>query len=276
MSIERWKFVEPPGPTKWASFHADKQDKSSSNDPSFNFENVSESLSPTSLARTFPRTNSLAEPTYTGLRYALRPSHLAFGKRLRFATLARSLGTGIMPAGHALFHLLPADAAHANGRSGVVVRMPPIEFGELLKGRLPLERLRFSVAAPLHLMSGWTGFKGRLRQMWAFRAAILELGQWNLLAMHVGRTWDCIGPIVAFVTAAIGGLRRIASVPERMIRTTRCCSLKRPRCCMLHEIFAGMASLQCFGRRRLDASAVAPIARFSFRKTPKHYGKSDA
>jgi hypothetical protein len=78
--------------------------------------------------------------------------------------------------------------------------------------------------------------------MWAFRAAVLELGQPIPLAMHVGRIWDCIGPIVALMTAAIGRLRCVASYPERMIGTTRCRSLKRARCCRLHEIFAGIAS----------------------------------
>lgn len=228
MTIERRRFVELPGTTKLLAFGADKQDEDSSNlDPVFNFEGVSELLRSTSSARTYPRTNILAERAYTGMSNALSVGHLALGKRFRVPN------TGTTPAGHARFRLVQADAAHANGRSGVVVRVPMrMEFGE---------NLRFSVAAPLHLTSGWTGFEG-LRQMWAFRAAILELGQWILLAMHVGRIWHRIGPIVALMTAAIGRRRRIASVPERMIGTIRCCSLKRARCCMLHEIFAAMAS----------------------------------
>lgn len=200
MSIEGRKFVELLDTTKSLSFHADQQDDGSSNlDLAFIFEGAPELLRSTSSARTYPRTNTLAERAYTEMRYALNVGHLALGKRLRVPKLARCLGTGTTPTGHALFQLVQADAAQANGRSGVVVRMPmPMEFGELLKGRLPLEGLRFSVAAPLHHTSGWTGFKG-LRQMWAFRAAILELGQWILLAMHVGRIWDRIGPIVALM-----------------------------------------------------------------------------
>lgn len=227
MSIEGRKFVELPGTTKLLAFHADQQNEGSSNlDPAFIIEGVSELLRSTSSARTYARTNALAERTYTGMRYALSVGHLALGKHFRVPKLARCLGTGTTPA---------------NGRSGVVARTPmPMEFGELLKGRLLFEGLRFSVAALLHLASGWTGFKG-LRQMWAFPVAIFELGQWFLLAMHVGRIWDCIGPIVAVMTAAIDWRRRIASVPDRMIGTTRCRSIKRARCCMLHEIFAAMA-----------------------------------
>lgn len=126
-----------------------------------------------------------------------------------------------------------------------------------------------------NLMSGSTGFKSR-SEMWPFRAAMIELAQPSLLAMHVGRIWDCIGQIIALMTATIGRLRCIATGPERMIGTTRCRSFKRARCCMLHEIFAGMGSpFECFGQPTLDATAVAPIAGFSFRKTPKRCGNSD-
>lgn len=241
MSIERRKFVELPGIAKWASFHADKQDKSSSNlDPSFNFEDVSESLRPTSLARTFPKTNTLAEPTYTR-RYALRLGHLAFGKRLRVATLARSLGTGIMPGGHALFQLLPA-AAHSNRRSGVVLRLPmPVEPGKPLNGRLPLKGFGFSIGKPLHLMSGQSGFKC-LPEMWALRIVLLDRGRPCRLAVHVGRIWYCIGQINAFLIVAVGELRCIASLLERIVGTTRCRNLKRACSCILHEISAGMVS----------------------------------
>lgn len=243
MSIERRKFVELPGTIKWGSFHADKQDKSSSNlDPSFNFEDVSKSSRPTSSARTFPKTNTLAEPTYTRLRYALRLGHLAFGRHFSLATLARSVGAGIMPAGHALFQLLPADAAHANWRSGVVLRLPmPVEPGEPLNGRLPLEGFGFSVGTPLHLMSGQSGFKG-LPEMWALRVALFERGRPCRLAVHVGRIWSCIGQINAFLIVAVGKLRCIASVLERIVGTTRCRNLKRACSCILHEISAGMVS----------------------------------
>lgn len=243
MSIERRKFVELPGTTKWGSFHADKQDKSSSNlEPSFNFEEVSESLRPTSLARPFPKANALAEPTYTRLKYALRLGQLAFGKRLRLATLARSVGTGIMPAGHALFQLLPADAAHANRRPGVVLRLPmPVEPAEPLKGRLPLEGFGLSIGTPLHLTSGQSGFKG-LPEMWALRVALLERGQPCPLAVHVGRIWSCSAQINALMIVAIGKLRCIASFSERIAGTTRCRNLKRACNCIRHEISAGMVS----------------------------------
>lgn len=242
MSIERRKFVELPGTTKWAAFRADKQDKISSNlHSSFNFEDVSESLRPTSLARTFPKTNTLAEPTYTRLRYALRLGHLAFGKRLRLATLARSLGTGIMPAGHALLQLLPV-AAHANRRSGVVLRLPmPVEPGEPLKGGLPLEGFGLSIGTPLHLMSRQSGFTG-LPKMWALRVALLERDQPCRLAMHVGRIWSCSGQINALLIVARGKLRCIASRLERIAGTTRCRNLKRACTCIRHEISAGMVS----------------------------------
>lgn len=243
MTIERRRFVELPGTTKLLAFDADKQDDDSSNlDPAFIFESVSELLRSTSSARSYAKANTLAEGAYTRMRHALGVGHLALGKRFRVATLARCLATGTAPAAHALFQLLQADAAHANERSGGGIRAPmPMEFGKLLKRRLPLESLRFSVATPLHLTSGWTGFKG-LRKMWAFRAAVLELGQPILLAAHVGQIWDCIGPIIALMTAAIGRLRCIASYPERMIGTARCRSLKRARSCGLHENFAGIAS----------------------------------
>lgn len=215
MTIERWRFVELPGTAKLLAFDANKQDEDSSKlDPVFYYEGVSELLRSTSSARTCARTNTLAEGAYTRMRHALSVGHLASGKRFRVTALARCLATGIAPAAHALFQLLQADPAHANERSGGGIRVPmPMEFGELLKGRVPLESLRFSVAKPLHLTSGWTVFKG-LRKMGAFRAAVLELGQPILRAMHVGRIWDCIGPIIALMTAAIGRLRCIATPQE--------------------------------------------------------------
>lgn len=212
MTIERRRFVELPGTTKLLAFDANKQDEDPSNlDPVFNYEGVSELLRSTSSARTYAKSNTLAEGAYTRMRYGLSVGHLALGKRFRLATLARCLATGTAPAARALFKLLQADAAPANERSGGGIQAPmPMEFGELLKGRLPLESLRFSIARPLHLTSGWTGFKG-LRKMWAFRAAVLELSQPILLAMHIGRIWDCIGPIITLMTAAIGRLRCIAT-----------------------------------------------------------------
>lgn len=220
MTIERRRVIDLSGTTNLLAVHADKQDEGSSNlDPAFNFEGVSELLRSTSSARTCARRNTLADRAYTRMRYALSVGHLVLGKRFRVATVARCLGTGTMPAGHARFQLVQANATHANRRSGVVVRVPmPMEFGELRNARLPLEGLRVSVATPLNLMSGWTGSKC-LREMWAFRAAILELGQPILLAMYFGRIRDCIGPIIALMTAAaIRRLRGIASVSETNYR----------------------------------------------------------
>lgn len=213
MTIEQMRFVELPGTTKLLAFDVNKQDEDPSNlDPVFDYGGISELLRSRSSARTCARTNALAEGAYTRMRYALSVGHLALGKRFRVAKLARCLAASTAPAAHALFQL--ADAAHANGRFGGGIRVPmPMEFDELLKRRLPLESLRFSVARPLHLTSGWTGFKD-LRKMRAFRAAVLELGQPILLAMHVGRIWDCIGPIIAFMTAAIGRLHCIATPQE--------------------------------------------------------------
>lgn len=243
MATERGRFVELPGKTKWASFHADQPDESSSNlDPAFTFEGVSEFLRSTFSVRTFARTNTLAERAYTRMRYALGVGHLALRKYFRLATLARCFDAGAMPAGYAHFQLIQVDAAHANVRSRVVVRVPtPMEFGERLKRRLPLEGSRFSLASPLDLTSDRAGSKG-LRKVWAFRAAILELGQPSLLAMHVVRISDCIGPIIALIIAAIGRLRCIPSFPERMIGTARRRRVKRARGCVLHEIFARVAS----------------------------------
>lgn len=244
MAIERRRVINLSGTTKLLAFHADKKDEGSSNlDPAFNFEGVSELFRSTSSARTCARRNTLADRAHTRMRYALSAGHLVLGKRFRVATVARCLGTGTTPAGHARFQLVQANAAHANRQSGVVVRVPmPMEFGELLKGRLPLEGLRVSVATPLNLMSSWTGSRC-LQKMWAFRADILELGQPILLAMYVGRIWDCIGPIIALMTAAVTGrLRGITSFPRRIVGTTRCRSAQTARCCMRHQIFAGVAS----------------------------------
>lgn len=201
------------------AFHADKQDGHSSTlGPAFDFEGISELLRSTSSARTYAGANALAEHAYTRMRYALSVGHLALGKHFRVATLAQCLGIGTVSAGHARFQLVQADATHANGRSGVVVLVPmPIEFGELLDGRLPLERLRFSVATPLHLTSGWIGSKG-LREMWAFRASIIELGQPILFAIKVGRIWDRTRPIIGLMTAAIGRPRCIAIFPDELSR----------------------------------------------------------
>lgn len=242
MAIEQRRF-ELPGTTKLLAFHADKQDEGSSNfDPAFNFDGFSELLRSASSVRACARTNTLAERGYTRMRYALSVSYLGIGRRFSVATLVRCLGTSTTPAGHELFQFGQADAADANGRSGVVVRVPmPVKFGEPLKGRLPLEGLRFSVATPLDVMSGWTGSKS-LREMWTFRAAIIELDQPISQTMHVNRIWDCIGPIIGLLAAATRRLRCIGSFPEQIIGTTRCRSLRRARCYILHEILARTAS----------------------------------
>lgn len=242
MAIERGRFVDLPGTTKWL-VDADKQDEGSSNlDPAFDLDGLSALLRSASSARTSANPNTPAERAYTRMSYALNVGHLVLGKRFRVARLARCVGTGTTPAAHVLFQLVQADAARANERSGVVVWVSMLVEGKRLKERLPLQGLRFSVATPLNLMSGWTGSKGP-RKMWAFRAAILELGQSILLAVDVGRICDRIGPTIAPMTAAIGKLRCITSFPERTIGTTRCSSLKRVRCCMLQKICAGMVSV---------------------------------
>lgn len=225
-----------PGTTKLLAFHADQRDEDSSNlDPVFNFEDAFELLRSTSSARTYARTNTLAERAYTRLRYALGVVHLALGRRFRAATLGQRIGLNIMPAGLAL-------AALTNRRSGVVLRVPmPVELSEPLKGRLPCEGLGLLVATPLHLMSRRSRFKG-LPEMWAFRVAFLELGERSRLAVHVGRIWSCIGPIYALTTVAIRNLRCIASLPERMVGTIRCRNLKRACSCTLHQISVVMVS----------------------------------
>lgn len=271
MTIARRKFVELPSTPKLLALHPDQKNEGSSNrDPAFNFEVVSELLRSRSSARAYARTHALAERAYTRPRYGV--GHLALGRRFRVATLARRLGTGITAAGHTLFQLVPANAAHANRRSGVVVGVPmPVELGELLKGRVSLEGIRLSVASSIHLMSGRSEFE-RLPEVPAFRAAILECGQRSLLGLHIGRTWSWIGPVIGLMPpAAIGRLGCIASLLEQIIGTSRCRTLKRARNCMLHDISAGMIS--CFNTV-VDEQSSPPHSRrmsgFPLEKTPKH------
>lgn len=276
MAIERRRFVELPGTIKLLAFDADKQGEGSSNlDPAFNCKGVSELLMSTSSARTCASSSTLSERAYARTRYALSVGYLVPGKRFGVATLARCLRLGIAPASHAHLQLVPAEAALASWRSGVVVLvLMSVELDKLLKGRPPLERLRFSIASPLLLMPARIGFKS-LPEMWTFRAAILELGQPVLLAMHVDRIWGCIRPIITLMTAAISRPFYIASFPERIIGTTRYRSLKRAHYCMFHEIFAGMASsfdslAENTRRHRSHADC-----RFPFMRPPKHCGNSD-
>lgn len=114
----------------------------------------------------------------------------------------------------------------SNRRSGIAVRRPA-EFGELLKVRLALG-LPFSILTPLHLISHCRGFKG-LPEGGAFRIAVLRLVQPSLLAMRVGGTWSCIGPIITVMAAAIGRLLCLASVLERIIGTVGGRNHQQPR-----------------------------------------------
>lgn len=234
--------MELRGTTMLRSLPADKQNEGLPTlDPALTCEGISGSLRPTSSARVFARMSILAEQNYTRLRYTIIVGQLAPGKRFKLAKMVQRIGTNITPVRHALWQFAPANAAHANRRSRMVVRVPkPTEFGELLKGRLALD-LPFSIATPLHLMSDFSGFK-RLPEVWAFRLAILELGQPSLLGMHVGRIWSCFGPITTLRAAAIDRLRCITSFREAIIGTVACHKIKQPRNCMFQEISAGMAS----------------------------------
>lgn len=234
--------MELPDTTKLRSPSADSHDGGSPTlNPWFSCKGIFGPLRPTSSTRTHASTNILAKFTYTQLRHVPIVGQRAPGKRSKLATLARRIGTNITPPRHALSQLVPANAANANRRSVLVVRLPrPAELGERPKGRLALV-LPFSVATTLHLMSDCRGFKG-LPEVRAFRAAILELGPRSLRNLHVGRIWSCIGPIIALVAATIGRLHCIASFPDRMIATIGCRNLKRARNCMLHEISEGMIS----------------------------------
>lgn len=272
MAIERRRFVELPGTINLLAFGADKQGEGSSNlDPAFNCEGVSELLSSTSSARTCASSSTLSERAYARPRYALSVGHLVLGKRFGVATLARCLGLGIAPASHAHLQLVPAEAALASWRSGVVVPLlMPVELDKLLKGLLPLERLRFSIASPLLLMPAWIGFKS-LPEMWTFRAAILELGQPVLLAMHVDRIWGCIGPIIALMTAAMSRPLYIVSFPERIIGAPRCRSSNtHTTACSTRYSREWHAHSTNTRRHRSHADC-----RFPFMKNPKRCGNSD-
>lgn len=220
--------------TKWRAIHAHKQDgNSSTRDPAFGCEGISRLLRSTSWTRAYASTNIHTGFTCSRLRYTLSVGQPALAKHCIVSTFTRRIRAAITPAPYTLS---PEDATH-----GMLVRgQKPPELGEFLKRLLALS-VQFSIATPLHFMLDSSGFKG-LAKVWAFRVAILELGQRSLLGPHVGRIWSCIGPIIALIAPAIDRLRCTASLQERTIGATGCRHLKRVRNCMLHEISAGMAS----------------------------------
>lgn len=222
--------MKPLGTIKLRSLPADKQDEAS---PTlgrvFSCESISEPSRPTSWERAYASTKE---------RYAAIVSQRALAKRVAIVTLARSFGPIFTRARHTLSRLVPTNAVNANRRSAMVV-LRPAELGVRLEEGLTLDLL-FSVATAFHLMSGCSGFKGP-PEVWAFRFAIHELGQRNLLGLHVGRIWSCIGPRVALTTAAVGRLSCIANLLKKIVRNTRCRNLKRPSNRILHQISTGIA-----------------------------------
>lgn len=230
------------GTTKLRSLHAGRQGEDSPIfDPAFNCEGISGSLRPTSSVHAYARMNILPERNCTRLRYAVVVDQLASGKLFKLAKVAQRNGTNIAPARHAFSQLVPANAVNANRRSGRALQVPrPAAFAERLKGRVA-RGLPFSIAPALHLMFDCCGLKGLL-EVRAFRVAILELGQVSLWGMHVGRTWSCIGPIVALMAVAINKLRHIMCFLEEIIATVGCRSLKQACNCMFHRLSAGMTS----------------------------------
>lgn len=179
-------------------------------------EGVSRSLSPLSSARAYAGTNVLAEFTCIQLRYTPVVGQRALGKPFKLATLARSTGTTITPARHTGWQQVPAVAADANRRSGMVVwELKPTEFGGLLKGSLALEAWPLSILTALPLKFDCGG---------------------------VGRICVCIGRIIALVAVAVYRLHRITSFREEVLATAACRNLQQARNCMLREILAGIAA----------------------------------
>lgn len=233
--------MELRGTTKLRSLQADNQDESALPlNPAFNFRGVFKSLKPTSWARADPSKKCLAEWNYTRLRYALTIGRLAPGERFRLAKVARRTGTNITPARHARWQFATCNAAHANRRSGIVVRMlRPTEFGKVQKGRLALEGWPLSISVSLHPVSDCGGFK-ILPVVWVFRLDIPKLPQWDFPALHVCRICSCIGPIIPAMAAAIGRLRCITRFLEEAI--VDCRNLIQACNYMCHELATGMTS----------------------------------
>lgn len=227
--------------TKLLAFHGDKQnEKSSPLGQTFDFEGISH-VEIAVLGRAYATMSTRPKFTCTQLGYALIVSQPAPGKRFKLATLARRICANITPARYALWQCVAANAAHASRRSGLVLQVPKqAEFDKRLKGRLALD-LPFSLAIPHHLIPDCSGTKG-LPEVWAFRAATLELGQRGLLGQHIptdpvlhrAHNWAC-----GCCHTQIALHRELS---RSTIATTGRRNVKRARNRMLHETSAGMPS----------------------------------
>ncbi|MER8824007.1 GntR family transcriptional regulator [Mesorhizobium sp. M0991] len=227
-------------------------------EPLFDFEHMPSSLSPTSSTRPYAKLNVLTERTYARLKCALILGQLAPGERFTVRMLAQRFGTSITPVRNALSQLAAAEALHQNRRSGIIVPLlNQPELDEMLKLRLALEGLAFSIATPRYRTSDWREFKALhadicnasqrdypvvfAAAVWALRLAILKLDQASLLAMDVSRIWCRVGPTFTQMAADMNRRRCITRHLERMIEAIGNRNYEKARSCVVDEITVGMA-----------------------------------
>ncbi|WFU14532.1 hypothetical protein [Bradyrhizobium sp. CB3481] len=109
--------MQLPGATKLLSSHPDKKDESSSIfDPFFDFEGISGSMKPTSLARPYASMNAHRERAYGRLRHVIF-GQCALRKHPASGTLAQDLEINITPVRDVLSSIVSAKVLRANQES---------------------------------------------------------------------------------------------------------------------------------------------------------------
>lgn len=231
--MEWTKFRELLGTTELRSPPAGKQDEGAQTlGEAFSCERISKPSRPASPVRAYASTNIPGEFSCAQLRYAAIVSQRARGNRLELLELARGIVTNFARARHTLLQLLPADAVNAS-RSAIVVGVP--NSTNVWKGG---SRWIYCSRS----LSCRSAASKDLLDVWAFRIAILELGQRSLLGLHLGRIESSIGMCIGLWAAAVGRLRCIASLLEQTIVTTESRNVQPVCHHILHETFAETAS----------------------------------
>lgn len=139
------------------------------------------------------------------------------GKHVKLARLARCIGTNIARA--------PSSLSARRSRCGG--RNPAIRNGRKGGEANRIRRSPEGRPRALHLKSDFGGVK-ILPEVWAFRAAILELIRPDFLALCVGRICACIGQIIALIVLLYAGRTASRAFEKKCWRLLRAATYNNP------------------------------------------------
>lgn len=204
MGIERRKILRPPGTTNLRSPSVDRQDE--------------RTIEANVLGA------GVREDEYSYRTELRRTKICGHCRTTSFGKTFQTRGIGTAHSRYYYSGALYTLAAHGSRcdarKSAIRNRRKLVKSSGI---RRPSEGLALvsplSIVTPLHLISDCTGFKG-VSEVWAFRAAILELVQPGQLPMRVG--W--------------------ISVVERIVATVGCRNSDKGATASSHEISARMVS----------------------------------